>query len=98
MSCWDNIQRSIQCVHIADFSGFSDPLSILLPPHKARPQALDMSLRKQIAKYIATVCGVRQTDVLRYVPDALEQWGKVRRANGGDLIHARMVVAKCKDH
>jgi hypothetical protein len=48
-------------------------------------------LRTQIGKYLATTYEVQINKKLakELIPDFLQQWGRMRILNGGDLIQAR---------
>lgn len=65
-----------------------DPTILLLSPHTER-LAVTPQLKNKIIKYLATAFPVRGNIVRNYIPESLEQWGRMRMTNGGDLIHAR---------
>lgn len=72
---------------------YLDPHSILRYPRFAQ-YAPATSLRRKLAAYFATVIpGFSVAFFLSILPDTMVRWGKVRIANGGDLIRTR--VAQC---
>lgn len=58
-----------------------------------RTEQIDGSVCDRIAKYLCTIYNIRKTEALKFVPQVCKQWGKVRRINGGDTMHARDQVS-----
>jgi hypothetical protein len=69
---------------------WTDPKSVLLPPHKI----IDVSapLANKVAISLATRYGITVAAARKYVPSQLSQWGKVSRLEGGDTIHTRDLI------
>lgn len=55
--------------------------------------AIDSPLRNKIAAYLATNYEVSRAQALTYLPDELSLWGKLKKLEGGDLIHAWDMVS-----
>ncbi|KAJ7656079.1 hypothetical protein DFH06DRAFT_1328909 [Mycena polygramma] len=55
--------------------------------------SVDTALRNKIAAYLATNYDISRNQALPYLPDQLSLWGKLKKLGGGDLIHARDLVA-----
>ncbi|KIJ69616.1 hypothetical protein HYDPIDRAFT_106255 [Hydnomerulius pinastri MD-312] len=67
----------------------SYPTCALLPPRRAGAAAIDQSMLLKILKALATRFDVPLATVKRHVSHAdVEQWGKVRRLDGGDTMLA----------
>ncbi|CCO31180.1 hypothetical protein BN14_05215 [Rhizoctonia solani AG-1 IB] len=66
------------------------PDQLFLTP-RAGKLGVTPELRTQIGKYLATTYEVRINKKLakELIPDFLQQWGRMRILNGGDLIQAR---------
>ncbi|KAF8674983.1 Transposase family tnp2 [Rhizoctonia solani] len=66
------------------------PNRIFLTP-RAEALTVTPELRAQISKYLATTYEVRigKKLALELIPDTLQQWGRMRITQGGDLIQAR---------
>lgn len=58
-----------------------DPTCVLLPPHSVEP--LPSVDKDRISAAIATRFDVNKTVAKRHIPRLIEQWGKVRRIDGG---------------
>lgn len=46
-------------------------------------------LRRKIIKHLCTVFRTTSAVAGEYVPDSVDQWGRMRTIGGGDLFHAR---------
>jgi hypothetical protein len=66
----------------------ADPTILLLTPRTER-LVVTTQLRNKITKYLATTFSIRGQGIHDYIPESLQQWGRVRMTGGGDLIHAR---------
>jgi hypothetical protein len=69
----------------------SDPTSILMPPRKEI--LLTPAMKRMIMACLATRFGIRdRTITQKIIPDRAMQWAKVRRIEGGDVMHGRSLV------
>ena len=46
---------------------------------------------------LATWFDVSTNVARKFLPDDIEQWGKLRRLEGGDIMHAHEIVSKRMD-
>jgi hypothetical protein len=58
---------------------------------------LDDIIRKVLVNGLATRFCVQSKVARKFLPEAVEQWGKLRRLEGGDIMHAHDIVAKRMD-
>ena len=58
---------------------------------------LDDTIRKVLTNGLATRFCVQPKVAKKFLPEAVEQWGKLRRLEGGDIMHAHDIVAKRMD-
>jgi DeoR/GlpR family transcriptional regulator of sugar metabolism len=58
---------------------------------------LDETIHKVVVNGLATRFGVKPMVVRKFLPEAVEQWGKLRRLEGGDVMHAHDIVSKRMD-
>jgi hypothetical protein len=58
---------------------------------------LDRDIRKALASGLATRYDVLLKVAKKYIPEHVEQWGKLRRLEGGDIMHAHDIVSKRMD-
>ena len=73
-----------------------DPTCILLPPRTATPP--ESSLFKKIIAALATRYNTSAAHVQRICSaECVKTWGKVRRLDGGDTMHASGVVKPAQD-
>ena len=63
-----------------------DPTCILSPPCSLHP--LPSYVLDRVSAALATRYNVRKAIAKRHVPHRIEQWGKVRRIDGGDTMFA----------
>ncbi|KAI0052234.1 hypothetical protein FA95DRAFT_1669516, partial [Auriscalpium vulgare] len=75
----------------ASVASFADPQYILLFPKAVGP--VEQGTRKVLASALATRYSISVAAAKKYLPNELEQWGKVRRLEGGDMMHARGLVS-----
>ncbi|KAI0061239.1 hypothetical protein BV25DRAFT_1870912 [Artomyces pyxidatus] len=68
------------------------PKCVLVKPRVVG--AVSSGIRNAIAAAIATRYDVNMRVARQQIPAQLEQWGKVRRLEGGDMMHARALVAE----
>lgn len=61
-----------------------------MPP--CRMVELSAAERGKIARHLSVRFGANAKDLLQYVPERIEAWGKVRRLDDGDTVHARGLV------
>ena len=62
-----------------------------------RVGSLDDSIRKILTNGLATRFCVSSRVARKYLPKDIEQWGKLRRLEGGDIMHAHNIVPKRMD-
>jgi hypothetical protein len=75
---------------------FSDPTCVLLPPRRASPPST--GVLNQIIAALATRYDKTVTVIRKNVPvDQIEEWGKVRRMDGGDTMNASALVSSTED-
>ena len=58
---------------------------------------LDDTIRKVLVNGLATRFSVEPKVARKHLPDVVEQWGKLRRLEGGDIMHAHGIVPKRMD-
>jgi hypothetical protein len=58
---------------------------------------LDNTIRKVLVNSLATRLHVEPKVARKFLPENVEQWGKLRRLEGGDIMHAHDLVRKCMD-
>jgi hypothetical protein len=58
---------------------------------------LDDTIHKVLTNGLATRFCVQPKVAKKFLPEAVEQWGKLRRLEGGDIMHAHDIVAKRMD-
>lgn len=58
---------------------------------------LDKMIRKVLVNCLATRFFVKSSVAKTFLPEAVEQWGKLRRLEGGDIMHAHDIVPKRMD-
>jgi len=58
---------------------------------------LDDTIRKILTNSLATRFCVSPTVTRKYLPEDVEQWGKLHCLEGGDIMHAHNIVPKCMD-
>ena len=62
-----------------------------------RVSCLDDTIRKILVSGLATRFSVRSSVARKFLPKDVEQWGKLRRLEGGDIMHAHDIVHKRMD-
>ena len=58
---------------------------------------LDQAIRKVLTNGLATRFCVSPRVARKILPELVEQWGKLRRLEGGDIMHAHDIVSKHMD-
>jgi hypothetical protein len=58
---------------------------------------LDDTIRKVLVNGLATRFCVGPRVARKFLPEAVEQWGKLRRLEGGDIMYANDIVPKRMD-
>ena len=66
-----------------------------MAPKRVGP--LDGAIRKVLTNGLATRFCVSPKVARKYLPEGVEQWGKLRRLEGGDIMHAHDIVPKRMD-
>ena len=66
-----------------------------MAPKRVGP--LDNAIHKVLTNGLATRFCVSSTVAGKFLPKVVEQWGKLRRLEGGDIMHAVDIVSKCMD-
>ena len=54
-------------------------------------------VRKVLMNGLATRFDVSPQVARKFIPEVIEQWGKLRRLEGGDIMHAHDLVSRRKD-
>jgi len=55
------------------------------------------TMRKVLTNGLVTRFGVRRRVARKFLLDNIEQWGKLRRLEGGDIMHMHEIVSKRMD-
>jgi hypothetical protein len=58
---------------------------------------LDDPIRKVLVNGLATQFCVQPNVARKFLPEVVEQWGKLRHLEGGDIMHANNIVPKRMD-
>ena len=58
---------------------------------------LNDTMRKVLTNGLVTRFGVESKVARKFLPDDIEQWGKLRRLEGGDIMHTHDIVSKRMD-
>jgi len=58
---------------------------------------LDKATRKVLTNGLATRFCVSPRVATKFLPKVVEQWGKLRRLEGGDIMHTDNIVSKRMD-
>jgi len=58
---------------------------------------LDQAIRKVLTNGLATRFCVSPRVTRKFLPELVEQWGKLRRLEGGDIMHTHDIVSKHMD-
>ena len=62
-----------------------------------RVGCLDNNIRKVLVNGLATRFCVESKVTRKFLPEDVEQWGKLRRLEGGDIMHVDNIVPKRMD-
>ena len=73
----------------------ADPQYELVAPKQVGP--LDDTIHKVLTNGLATWFCVSSKVASKFLPEDVEQWGKLCRLEGGDIMHAHDIVSKCMD-
>jgi len=66
-----------------------------MAPKRVGP--LKDAIRKVLTNGLATQFCVLPTVARKFLLEVVEQWGKLHRLEGGDIMHAYDIVSKCMD-
>jgi len=66
-----------------------------MAPKQVAP--LIKAIRKVITNGLATWFRALPKLVRKFIPEDIEQWGKLRRLEGGDIMHVHDIVPKHMD-
>jgi len=58
---------------------------------------LDDTIRTILTNGLVTQFGVTFNIAGKFIPEVVEQWGKLHRLEGGDIMHAYDIVSNCMD-
>ena len=64
-------------------------MCVLLPPHSV--DAIPSITKERISVALATCYGVHKAVAKCHVPQHVDQWGKIRRIDGGDTMIAALL-------
>jgi len=59
--------------------------------------SIDGAIRKVLASGLATRFNVLSWVAKKIIPEVIEQWGKLRRLEGGDIMHVHKIVSRHRD-
>ena len=62
-----------------------------------RVGTLDPPICKVLMNSLVTWFGVLLNVTKKFLPEVVEQWGKLRRLEGGDIMHMHDIISKCRD-
>ena len=66
-----------------------------MAPKRVGP--LDPPIRKVLTNALVTRFGVSLNVAKKFLPEVVEQWGKLRRLKGGDIMHVHNIISKRTD-
>ena len=86
--------------HLVSILGFCHPIArimaicadtacVLLPPHSV--EVIPTITKDRITVALATRYGIRKAVAKHHVPQHIDQWGKIRRIDGGDTMIAALL-------
>jgi len=55
--------------------------------------SIDGTVRKVLASGLATQFDVLSQVAKKIIPEVIEQWGKLRHLEGGDIMHMHKIVS-----
>ena len=55
------------------------------------------SVRKVLTNGLATQFCILANVARKFLPDDIEQWGKLHCLEGGDIMHMHDIISKCMD-
>jgi len=59
--------------------------------------SIDGAICKVLMSGLATQFNVLSQVAKKIIPEVIEQWGKLRHLEGGDIMHAHKIVSRCRD-
>jgi len=59
--------------------------------------SIDGAVCKVLAIGLATWFDVLSRVTKKIIPEVIEQWGKLRHLEGGDIMHMHKIVSQCRD-
>lgn len=62
--------------------------------HPQQTLTVDDPMRRKIAQHLSTNYLLSASEALKHVPFEMVQWGKLRQASNGDVIHAAELVQR----
>ena len=62
-----------------------------------RVGTLDPPICKVLTNGLVTWFGVSLNVAKKFLPEVVEQWGKLRCLEGGDIMHAHDIISKRRD-
>ena len=57
---------------------------------------LDPPICKVLMNGLVTRFGVLLNIAKKFLPEVVEQWGKLHHLEGGDIMHAHDIISKCR--
>ena len=66
-----------------------------MAPKRVGP--LDPPIHKVLTNALVTRFGVPLNVAKKFLPEVVEQWGKLSRIVGGDIMHAHNIISKRTD-
>ena len=66
-----------------------------MAPKRVGP--LNPSIRKVLTNSLVTWFSVSSNVTKKFLLEVVEQWGKLRHHEGGDIMHVHDIVSKCRD-
>jgi len=59
--------------------------------------SIDGAVRKVLVSGLATQFDVLSQVAKKIIPEVIKQWGKLRRLEGGDIMHMHKIVSQHRD-
>ena len=59
--------------------------------------SMDGAIRTVLMNGLVTRFNVSSRVARELIPEVIEQWGKLRRLEGGDIMHAHKIVSRRRD-
>ena len=80
---------SVRVANVKYLTGFTDPTCVLLPVHST--ESILPITRDRISAALATRYNVHKSIAKHHIPQSVDQWGKIRRVDGGDTMSAALL-------